>query len=328
MQHKRILITGGAGFIGSHLADALVKTHKVTVFDDLSVGKRENLKKFISQGGKLIVGDVRNEKQVYRSLKNIDLIFHLAVQCVRLSFKNPYLVHDVNTRGTLTVLEAARKANIKRLVYVSSSEIYGSTKKVPILETDEPHPTTIYGASKLAGEYYTLSYARSYGLPVVVVRPFNTYGPRSHFSGVYGEVIPKFFIRVMNNKAPLIYGVGTQTRDFTYIMDTVDGIVRAGFSEKTVGEIINIGSGQETSIKKLAKLIGDTCRKNISPEYRSERPADVRRLGADISKAKRLLKFNPRVDLRTGLALYLEWLKTSKFDFSQALKKDQEENWR
>lgn len=329
MQSKRILVTGGAGFIGSHLADTLIKRHQVVVLDNLSVGDKANLTGFLKNNGKLIIGDIRDEVAVSRAMKDVDMVFHLAVQCVRLSFKDPLLVHSVNTSGTLTLLEAAQKRQIQRFIYVSSSEIYGSLKsKNSISETAATCPTTIYGASKLAGEYYSLSYFRSYNLPVIVVRPFNSYGPRAHFAGVYGEVIPKFFTRLINNQPPIIYGDGKQTRDFTYITDTVDGIIRAGFSKKTRGEIVNIGSNQETSINKLADVIGKTCQINIPPIYRTARPADVSRLQANISKAKQLFNYQPQVDLATGLGRYYSWLIRTGFDFKKALKEDQEENWK
>ena len=323
----KILVTGGAGFIGSHLSDALVETNQVTVLDNLSVGNKANLKGFKEKGGRLVVGDVRDKDKVNQVIKKIDLVFHLAVQCVRLSFKNPHLLHEVNTGGTLLVLEAVRQAKVKKFVYISSSEVYGTTQKLPISETDPTLPTTIYGASKLAGEYYALAYARSFGIPVVIVRPFNTYGPRAHFAGVYGEVIPKFFIRQLNSKSPIIYGDGKQTRDFTYVSDTVSGIIRSAFVKKAVGEIINIGTGEEIQIRQLANLIGVICRQEVTPIFRPSRPADVLRLKANTEKARILLEFIPKVSLREGLTDYFEWLKNSGTDLKSAFKLNQEENW-
>lgn len=327
MQAKKILITGGAGFIGSHIADYLIKVHKVVVLDNLSVGKKANLQGFLQLGGRLVVGDIRDVNTVARVMRDVDIVFHLAVQCVRLSFKNPRLLHEVNTGGTLSLLEAARHTGIQKFIYISSSEVYGTVKKVPISESDPTLPTTLYGASKLAGEYYTLAYMRSFGLPVVVVRPFNTYGPRAHFEGVYGEVIPKFFIRQLNLQAPIVYGDGQQTRDFTYIDDTVAGIIKSAFTAQAVGEIINLGTGKEKQIGQLAELIGKICTHKISPLFRPLRPGDVRRLKADIKKANKLFKFVPKTDLAEGLTKYFKWLKNSGIDLKKALKLDQEENW-
>ena len=329
MKKKSILVTGGAGFIGSHLADALIHKFRVIVLDNFSSGKHENLREFISKGGEVCVGDILNYKNVEKLVSQVDVIIHLAVQCVRLSFKNPHFVHETNITGTLNLLEAARKKRLMRFLYVSSSEVYGNSKQKRLREVDVTNPSTIYGASKLAGEYYCRAYLQSYNLPIVIVRPFNTYGPRSHFEGVYGEVIPKFFIRLINKKRPIIYGNGYQTRDFTYISDTVNGLILALDNTEVIGEVINIAHGVEVSINELAELISGITRKNnLLPIYSQNRPADILHLKANIQKARKLLNFNPQVSINKGLQKYYDWLMSSKIDFNNAFKQDEQENWK
>ena len=235
--NKKILVTGGAGFIGSHLVDALAEANQVTVVDNLSSGKLENLKTLLEGSDtSFIKADVSDLGRMKELVKESDVIFHLAVQCLRLSLRDPYLVHEVNASGTLNMCQAALEAGVQRFIYVSSSEVYGTAKTVPMNEDHPLVPTTPYGASKLAGEAYARSYFLSFGLPVVVVRPFNTYGPREHLEGVYGEVIPRFVLRVMNNLPPIIFGDGLQTRDFTEVSDIVRGLISAGECDEMVAK--------------------------------------------------------------------------------------------
>jgi UDP-glucose 4-epimerase len=186
----------------------------------------------------------------------------------------------------------------------------------------------VYGASKLAGELYTLAYSRTYGLPVIVVRPFNTYGPREHLTGVYGEVIPRFVLRILNKLPPVIFGDGKQTRDFTYVSDTVQGIISASACDNLLGEKINIARGQEVSINQLAGVISEKLgRKDIMPVYEQQRPGDVMRHYADISKARQLVNFSPAVDIRTGIGLYIDWFNAQRFDISELAKQEVLFNW-
>jgi len=325
--YKNILVTGGAGFIGSNLVDELLKNpkNKIFVVDDLSTGTEDTIKhNYSNPNFKFIKADIRDyEKMENVICRGIDCIYHLAVQCVRMSIYDPDIVHEVNATGTLNMLKAALKNRVKKFVYVSSSEVYGTAKSVPMSEEHPTEPTTIYGASKLVGEHYTRAFTKTYGLNTIIVRPFNTYGPREHFEGPYGEVIPKFSVRIKNNKQPLIFGDGTQTRDFTYISDTIAGIILASNSEELNGQTINIAYGQEVSVKEIAKNILENLNSDLQPKYYGPRPGDVLRHYADISKAKQILNFQPKVDIKTGIKLYLDWLNTQKIDSS----KEAEFNW-
>lgn len=308
---KRILVTGGAGFIGSALVRVLLPANEVVVLDDFSVGRIENLEGAGREGNLTVVrGDIRDRATVEEAMRGVAVVYHLAVQCLRLSLSNPRLVHDVNTTGTLILCEAARREGVERFIYVSSSEVYGTTRSGPMNEEHPMEPTTPYAASKLAGEAYARAFHLTYGLPVVIVRPFNAYGPRSHIEGPYGEVIPRFVSRALQGLPPLLFGDGHQTRDFAYVTDTVEGIIRAGAREAPIGEVFNIASGTEMAIAELAMMVLDlTGRADLTPEHRPPRPGDVRRMWADISKANRLLGFEPQVSIREGIARYIEWVR-------------------
>lgn len=307
----RIAVTGAAGFIGSHLSDRLAENNELLLIDDFSIGTRENLTQLESQPGvRIAEADVTDAERMRELLEGSDVVFHLAISCLRTSINRPFMSHDVNGGGTLSVCLAAREHGVQRLIYVSSSEVYGTAESVPMSESHPCRPTTVYGASKLAGELYALACWRTYGLPVAVVRPFNTYGPREPYAGWRAEVIPRFLLQLGAGRAPVIYGDGTQTRDFTFVDDTVRGLVQAAACDALVGEVVNIAYGQEASIRRIAELLTRlTGNADVGIAYSDSRPGDVGRHFADVRRAKRLFGFEPAIDLETGLARTLEWFK-------------------
>jgi UDP-glucose 4-epimerase len=310
LEGRRVLVTGAAGFIGSHLADRLAGRCELHLVDDLSVGARENLAAALERPGvRFVEADVRDPARMRELCRGIEVVFHLAISCLRTSLRRPFLSHEVNAGGTLSLCLAAREQGVDRFVYVSSSEIYGSARSVPMSEDHPCRPTTVYGASKLAGELYALAHLRSFGLPVVVVRPFNTYGPREPWQGARAEVIPRFLLRLEAGLPPVVYGDGTQTRDFTYVEDTVEGILAAAACDALVGEAVNVARGREASVLEIARLLGELAGREIPPCHEPGRPGDVARHFADVSKAGRLLGFEARVDLREGLARTLAWFR-------------------
>jgi UDP-glucose 4-epimerase len=325
---RRVLVTGGAGFIGSHLVDALAaRGDRVIVVDDLSVGSRANLAN--AKGVELEVCDILDGDRLTRLCAGVDLVFHLATQCVRVSLFDPERVHRVNTEGTLRMLLAAKAAGVGRVVYVSSSEAYGSAQRAPMAEDHPCAPTTIYGASKLAGEHYTLAFYQVHGLPAVVVRPFNTYGPRSHFEGASGELIPKFVVRALAGERPIVFGDGEQTRDFTYVDDTVRGMLLASESPGLIGRAVNIARGEEVSVNRIARLVLEACgRPDLTPEHGPVRPADVRRHYADISIARRELWFEPAVGIEEGIRRYVTWFCANDPDPTAAVSRERAYNWK
>ena len=325
----KVLVTGGAGFIGSHLVDELAKNNHVVILDDFSSGEQENIVHHAGKGNvEIITGDIRDKDLLFNIAKNIDVVYHLAVQCLRVSIKNPDVTHEVNVTGTLNLLKASLENSVKRFIYVSSSEVYGTALHVPMNEIHTCEPTTVYGASKLAGELYALAYFRTYGLESMVVRPFNTYGPREHLQGVYGEVIPRFVLRILNNMPPVIFGDGTHTRDFTYVSDTVKGIVMASECDSMIGQAVNIARGREVSINELAVMIANKLgKKDIKPVYEQKRPGDVIRHYADISKAKKLFDYSPEIDIEKGTGLFIDWFHSKKYDVSSLLKQEIVFNW-
>jgi len=302
------LVTGGAGFIGSHLAEALAsltEVEAVIVIDDLSNGSLENLKT-CKRTGKLIFihGDVRNEVLMRKVLNEycVDYVFHHAARVsVSDSVRNPLMTESVNVGGTLVVLRAAMDFDIKRLVLASSCVIYGEAKNLPISEDEPPRPKSPYGVSKMTSEFYWMLAHELYGLKTVALRYFNVYGPRQK-PGEYGGVISSFVSRAIRGLPPKIYGDGEQTRDFVHVSDVVQANLLAASRSVAIGEVFNIGSGREVTIKELADLVLRlTGLKKLKPEYGPPRPGDIRRSWANIEKAKRMLGFEPKTSLEKGI---------------------------
>lgn len=325
----KVLITGGAGFIGSELTRQLAsEVDKVLVVDNLVNGRRENIEDILSDRVQLHVEDVRHTDTMISLMEGVDIVFHLACLGVRHSIHSPHENHEVNATATLNLLEAARKQGVKRFVYVSSSEVYGTAQWVPMTEEHPTFPMTVYGAAKLAGECYTRAYHRTYGYPTVVVRPFNSYGPRCHHEGDSGEVIPKFLLRCLAGKPMVIFGDGTQTRDFTFVSDTARGILLAGFADAAVGQTINLGQGGEISINALATAIPRVVGLDeVNVIHEAERPGDVWRLFADGSRAWELLGFSPSVSLEEGLTRLKQWYQTSASSVEELLAQEVVKNW-
>ena len=329
MQNQRVLVTGGAGFIGSELVRQLAgHGFHVQVVDNLVNGKRENLDAVLGESVELSVADVRDEQLIASLLRGVDLVFHLACLGVRHSIHSPIENHEVNASATLGLLNAARKSGVKRFVYVSSSEVYGTARTAPIAEEHPTFPMTVYGASKLAGEAYTRAFWETYRYPTTVLRPFNAYGPRCHHEGDSGEVIPKFMLRCLAGKPMVIFGDGTQTRDFTFVSDTATGIVSAALTDASVGQTINLGSGKEIQVLELASTIAQVVGKPSAEIHHIEaRPGDVLRLRADSSQAKRLLSFEPKVGLREGLAKLRDWYMGQGKSAEELLEQEVVRNW-
>jgi UDP-glucose 4-epimerase len=307
----RVVVTGGAGFIGSHLVDRLLeRSNRVVVLDDLSSGSPRNLVHHADNSRLEVVrGDILHEALVFEVLRGADYVCHLATRNVRLSLGRPTIVHEVNTTGTLNVLKASAAAGVRRFLYCSSSEVNGTADIVPMPEEYAYRPETIYGASKLCGEYYTQVFHRSGWLQTVISRPHNTYGPREHYQGASGEVIPRFILRALAGEPLTIYGDGRQTRDFTFVTETADFLVRLLECDAAVGGTFNVCRGEEVSVAQIVQLLGELLGKELPRVYLPGRPSDVLRLYGDPSRLRAVLGCSPVISIREGLAQTLEWFR-------------------
>ena len=298
---KRIVVTGGAGFVGSHLTEELARRgYYVIILDDISTGKIENIELLLKKEAvEFIKGSITDLPLLRKLLQGVDYVFHqAAISSVLRSIENPQATHEVNATGTLNVLLAARDNGVRKVIYASSSSVYGDSPALPKIEDMAPNPQSPYAVAKLAGEFYCHVFHEVYGLPTVCLRYFNIYGPRQDPHSQYAAVIPKFIKRVSEKSPPIIFGDGEQTRDFTFIKDAVEANLLA--AESNAAGIFNIGRGESISVNQLAGLTIKLMRNNVELIHTEPRPGDIRHSLADISRAK-TFGYNPKYSLKEGL---------------------------
>jgi UDP-glucose 4-epimerase len=302
------LVTGGAGFIGSSIAEALVaKGESVRILDDFSTGRRENVE---ALGGRveLTEGTVVDPATVARAMSGVDVVFHeAAIPSVVRSVEDPQASILSGVQGTTVVLDVARRAGVRRVVFAGSSAVYGDAPALPKVETMEPSPLSPYAASKLAGEHLMRVFAGLYGIEAVTLRYFNVFGARQDPKSEYAAVVPRFLTAALRKERPVVFGDGEQTRDFCHVDNVVRAnLLAAGTSRRLAGEVVNVACGVRTSLNQLLSTIGELAGAPLDPEYRAARPGDVRDSLADVGAARDLLGFEPTVDLREGLKRTLQ----------------------
>jgi nucleoside-diphosphate-sugar epimerase len=310
-----VLVTGGAGFVGSHIAATLAERGaRVRVLDDLSTGHSENLEEI---GGRVdfVRGSVNDGEVLRRALEGVELIFHeAAIPSVPRSVADPVETHRACAEGTFSLLNAAREAGVKRLVYAASSSAYGDQPTLPKHEEMAPQPLSPYAAAKLVGEYYCQVWTRTYNFETVCLRYFNVFGPRQDPSSPYSGVISRFISALLRGEQPVIYGDGEQSRDFTYVANAVDANLRAAETTTGVGQVINVANGERITLNQLLDTLKQiTGKPEVDAEYRETRVGDVRHSLADISRAREHLGYEPQVGLEEGLRKTIEWWKQSRF---------------
>ena len=310
-----ILVTGGAGFIGSHLVDALMKNRdveEVRVIDNFSTGNIENISNHLkSKKFSLLKGDIRNHEAVHKAMKNINYVFHeAAIASVPLSVKNPQACYEVNVTGTFNLLEEARIRDAI-LIYASSCAVYGDPSRIPIREDDASKPISPYGASKFSAETLCIAYNSTYGLRSTCLRYFNVYGPRQSYSR-YSGVITIFTNRALRGEDLIIYGDGKQTRDFIYVKDIVDANLLIANCKRAYGQVFNVGTGKETSIKSLALKIIKIVGTDVKIIHKAPIKGDIRRSVADISRIKEIANYSPKISLNEGLSSFIKYISSHK----------------
>jgi UDP-glucose 4-epimerase len=304
---KKAVVTGGAGFIGSHLAEELVNQgYSVIILDDLSSGKIENIADLLSEKKvEFIHGSVTDLPLLSRAFRGVSYVFHLAaVSSVAISIENPRQTHEVNVGGTLNVLLAVRERGVAKVIYASSAAVYGDAPGLPKKEDMTPQPLSPYAASKLAGEHYCQAFQRVYDLPTAALRYFNVYGPRQNPESQYAAVVPKFISRILSGNSPVIFGDGEQTRDFTFVKDAVNATILA--AESDVSGIFNVANGESISVNRLVRLIVQSLKTDVRPVYDDPRLGDIKHSLADISLAK-AFGYQPAYTLEAGLNETIRW---------------------
>jgi UDP-N-acetylglucosamine 4-epimerase len=318
ISNSSFLVTGGAGFIGSNIVEYLLNHNpkKVVVLDNLATGFESNIQPFLSNPNfKFIKGDIQNSDDCSKACVGIDYVFHdAALGSVPRSINNPIATHNVNATGFINMLIAARDAKVKRVVYASSSSVYGDSKVLPKVEHQIGKQLSPYAVSKMTNELYGEIFAKTYNMEIIGLRYFNIFGPRQNPSAEYAAAIPLFIEALLNNEQPAINGDGEQTRDFTFVANAVQANIKAMFTQgiNTQGDVFNIAVGERVSLNQLIQLLKKMTVSAIEPMYRTERPGDVRDSLADISKAKNILGYNPEFKIEAGLKHTLEWFKTNK----------------
>ncbi|NLX14728.1 MAG: SDR family oxidoreductase [Phycisphaerales bacterium] len=304
------LVTGGAGFIGSHLVERLVKDgHAVRVLDNFATGKRDNLAPFMEKID-LVEGDLRNPDDCRQACRDVEIVYHQgAVPSVPKSVEDPVTSHEVNVDGTFNILMAARDAKCRRLIYAASSSAYGDLPELPKRESVCPQPLSPYAVNKLAGEYYLLAFYRCFGLQTLSLRYFNVFGPRQDPKSQYAAAIPAFVSAILADESPTIYGDGEQTRDFTYIDNVVHANMLAAQADKTEGQVINIACGQRVTVNQIIAQINQLLGKNVPSRHVDERPGDIKHSLADITLARQIIGFEPLVSFEDGLNRAIEWYR-------------------
>ena len=310
-----VVVTGGAGFVGSHIVAALLERGaRVRVIDNLSTGYAENLAEI---GGEIdfIKASITDSQAVNRALENVELVFHeAAIPSVPRSVNNPAETHDASVNGTFSLLLAARDRKVRRLVYAASSSAYGDQQESPKRESMRPDPLSPYAVAKLVGEYYSQVFDRTYGLETVSLRYINVFGPRQDPGSQYSGVISRFLLALNRGESPVIYGDGEQSRDFTYVSNVVDANLRAAESQEAVGKVINVANGESVTLNELLATVQRlTGRTDIPARYELPRVGDIRDSLADLTLAKSLLGYSPVVGLEEGLRRTIAWWKTSRF---------------
>ena len=296
------MVTGGAGFIGSNIVEELLKrSYSVRVLDNFSTGKRDNLRGF-DNDIELIEGDIRSYHIVRQAVQGIDIILHqAALPSVPRSIHDPITTHEVNATGTLNILDAAKEAGVKRIVYASSSSVYGDSPELPKREDMTPNPLSPYAVSKLAGEKYCHVFSRLYGIETVILRYFNVFGSKQDPNSQYSAVIPKFIKLMTNDERPVIYGDGTQSRDFTFVSNVVETNILAALKEIETPVVMNCASNGQVTVNDLVAQINKLCKKEIKPIYEKKRPGDILHSFADIKLIEKKLSYKPKMNFREGL---------------------------
>jgi len=308
---SKYLVTGGAGFIGSHLSEELIRRgHTVRVADSLITGKRSNLDHI--KGVEFVEGDLADEAVARRAVDGMEYVLHqAAIPSVPRSVKDPITSNRANVDATLNVLVAARDARVKRLVFAGSSSAYGNTPTLPKHEEMPTNPLSPYALQKVVGEQYLQMFTTLYGLETVSIRYFNVFGPRQDPASPYSGVISVFATALIENRSPKIHGDGEQTRDFTYVANVVDGVLRACEATGASGQVINLATGGRISLNKLFSTMREIVGAHVQPTYMETRAGDVRDSQADISKAKRILGYSPTVSFEDGLRQTIAWYRSA-----------------